>query len=83
MPRLWLLPMLRTHMSDDFTNADEDDVEDQFTKDSCITDLVREAPTMTEVILNAEFLLDEYVTEYLETGSPETYMMVRTLQVPI
>ena len=86
MPRLRLLPMLRTHMSDDYIDKDEDededDDEDQFTEDPRITELVREAPTMTEVILNAEFLLDEYVTEYLKTGSPETYKMVRTLGMP-
>lgn len=65
-------------MSDDFIDKDEDEDEDQFTEDPRITELVRDAPTMTEVILNAEFLLDEYVTEYLKTGSPETYKMVRT-----
>ncbi len=62
-------------MSDDSANDDED----QFIRDSRITVLVQEAPTMTEVVLNAEFLLDEYVTEYLKTDYPETYRMVRAL----
>ncbi len=62
-------------MSDDSTNEDDD----PFIEDPRITELVSEAPTITEALLNAEFLLDEYVTEFLKTGNPETYRMVRTL----
>jgi hypothetical protein len=65
-------------MPDDPINEDD---EDQFTEDPRINELIREAPTMTEVLLNAEFLLDGYVTEYLKTGYPETYRMVRTLRM--
>ena len=64
-------------MSDDSTNEDDD----PFIEDPRITKLVREAPTITEVLLNAEFLLDEYVTAFLKAGNPETYRMVRTLSL--
>ena len=69
-------------MNDENTSDDpEEDDDDPFVEDPRITELVREAPTLTEVVLNAEFLLDEYVTEFLKTGYPGTYRMVRTLHM--
>ena len=59
-------------MSEEFTN----DSEDEFTEDPRITELVGQATSTVEIILNAEFLLDEWVTALLQT-TPETYRMAR------
>lgn len=59
-------------MSEDFTN----DGDDEFTEDPRIADLVGRATSTMEIVLNAEFLLDEWVTTMLQT-IPETYRIAR------
>ena len=55
-------------MSDEFTNHKCD----PFFEDPRIHKLVGGATSLTEVVLNAEFLLSEYATSFLESNCPET-----------
>ena len=62
-------------MSDESNN----DTSDDFTEDPRIGDLVGRAASVTELVLNAEFLLGEYVNDFLQKACPEAFRMARTL----
>ena len=63
-------------MSDDSIN-DDFDGSDAFIEDPRISDMVSHAFTLTELVLNAEFLLDDYATRFLEKTCPETLRIIR------
>ena len=68
--------MVSCPMSDDPIN-DGCDGSDAFIEDPRISDMISHAFTITELVLNAEFLLDDYATRFLEKTCPETLRLVR------
>lgn len=68
MSWLRLCSVLSANMSDDATKHKFD----PFFEDPRIVKLVGGATSLTEVVLNAEFLLSEYATTFLESNCPET-----------